>query len=87
MEKAIDDEQAALNHREQGLSRRETSIKEEEDRLSALRTDLEEGSRSLAHWLEVLKHQEAEVEGLLAEQRARAQWIVKWVGEASASLG
>jgi hypothetical protein len=67
--KTINDEQAALNHREQDLSRREAAVKEEEDRLATLRTDLEEGSWSLAHRLEVLKHQEAEVEGLLAEQR------------------
>jgi hypothetical protein len=86
MAKMIDDEQAALNHREQDLSRREAAFKEEEARFSALRTDLEERSRSLAHRLEVLKHQEAEVEGLLVEQRAGAQRIAKWVGEASAAL-
>ncbi|XP_025791884.1 uncharacterized protein LOC112873071 [Panicum hallii] len=68
MAKTIDDEQAALNHREQDLSLREAATKEEEARLSTLRTDLEaqrqrleEESRSLSQWLEALKHQEAEV--------------------------
>jgi hypothetical protein len=86
MAKTIDDEQAALNHREQALSRWEAAVKEEDARLAALRKDLEEGSQSLTHRLEVLKLQEAKVEGLLAEQRAGAQRIAKWVGEASAVL-
>jgi hypothetical protein len=86
MAKVIDDEQAALNHQEQDLSRLETAVKEEEDHISTLRIDLEEGSQSLAHGFKVLKHQEAEVEGLLAEQRAGAQWNTKWVSEASATL-
>jgi hypothetical protein len=40
MVKTIDDEQAALNYREQNLSLREVAVKEEEARLSALRSDL-----------------------------------------------
>jgi hypothetical protein len=100
MAKTIDDEQATLNHRKQDLSLREAAVKEEEDRLSALQTDLEaqtralegqrlrqeEEGRSLSLRLEALKHREAEVEGLLAEQRTEVQRIVKWVGEASTTL-
>jgi hypothetical protein len=81
MAKTIDDEQAALNHREHNLSLREVGVKEEENRLSTLRTDLEartraledrrlrqlEESRSFTQRLEALKHREAKVEGLLAE--------------------
>jgi chromosome segregation ATPase len=100
MAKTIDDEQAALNHREYNLSLREVGVKEEEDRLSALRIDLEartralegqrlrqeEESRSLSLQLKALKHREAEVEGLLAEQRTEVERIAKWVGEASTAL-
>jgi hypothetical protein len=100
MAKTIDDEQAALNHREQDLSLLEAAAKEEEDRLSALWTDLEariralegqrlrqeEESQSLSKRLEALKHREAEVEGLLAEQHTVVQRIVNWVGEASTGL-
>jgi hypothetical protein len=100
MAKTIDDEQATLNHREHNLTLREVGVKEEEDRLSALRTDLEartqsledrrlrqeEESRSLFQWLEALKHREAEVEELLAEQRTGVQRITKWVDEASTTL-
>jgi hypothetical protein len=70
MAKMIDDEQAALIYREQNLSLREVAVKEEEARLSALRSDLEartqalegqrlrqeEESRSLSQWVQVLKH-------------------------------
>jgi hypothetical protein len=83
MAKTIDDEQAALNHREHNLSLREVGVKKEEDCLFALRIDLEartralegqrlrqeEESRSLSQRREALKHREPEVEGLLAEQR------------------
>jgi oligoendopeptidase F len=100
MAKTIDDEQAALNHWEQDLSLREAAVKEEEARLSTLWTDLEaqtqafeerrlcqeEESRSLSQRLEALKHREAEVEGLLAEQHTGVQRIAKWVGEASTTL-
>jgi hypothetical protein len=100
MAKTIDDEQAALNHREQNLSLQEVAVKEEDDRLSALRTDLEarsralegqrlcqeEESRSLSQRLEVLKRHEAEVEGLLEEQHTGVQRIAKWIGEASTTL-
>jgi hypothetical protein len=41
MAKTIDDEQAALNQREQELTLQEAATKEEEDRFSALRTDVE----------------------------------------------
>jgi hypothetical protein len=47
MAKTIDDEQAALNYREQNLSLREVAVKEEEARLSALRLDLEAQTRAL----------------------------------------
>jgi hypothetical protein len=47
MAKTIGDEQAALNYREQNLSLREVVIKEEEARLSALRSDLEARTRAL----------------------------------------
>jgi chromosome segregation ATPase len=93
MAKTIDDEQAALNHQE-------VAVQEEEARLSALQSDLEaqtraledqrqhqeEEGRSLSQWLEVPKHREAEVEGLLAEQRTEVQRVAKWVCEASAAL-
>jgi multidrug resistance efflux pump len=83
MAKTIDDEQAALNHQEQNLSLWEAAVKEEEAHLSTLRSDLEartrgledrrlhqeEDCRSLSQRLEALKHREAEVEGLLVEQR------------------
>jgi hypothetical protein len=39
--KMIGDKQATLNHREHDLSLRDVAVKEEEDRLFALRTDLE----------------------------------------------
>jgi hypothetical protein len=65
------------------------AVKEEEARLSALRSGLEartralegqrllqeEESRSLSQRLQVLKHREAELEGLLAEQRTGVQRI------------
>jgi hypothetical protein len=41
MVKMIDDEQATLSQREHNLTLREVAAKEEEDRLSDLRTDLE----------------------------------------------
>jgi hypothetical protein len=78
MAKTIDDEQATLNHREQDLTFWEAAAKEEEDRLAALRTDVEARNRAL-------KHQEAEVEGLLAEQRTGVERIQ--VVEAPTSFG
>jgi hypothetical protein len=63
MVKMIDDEQAALNYREQELSRWEAAVTEE-DRFSALQTDLEARTRDL-------EVREAKVEGFLAEQHAR----------------
>jgi chromosome segregation ATPase len=79
MAKTIDDEQATLSALRSDLEARTQAL---EDR----RQRQEEESRSLSQWLEVLKHREAEVEGLLAEQRTGVQRIVKWVGEASAAL-
>jgi chromosome segregation ATPase len=98
--KMINDKQATLNHLEQDLSLREAAVKEEEDRLSALWTNLgaqtralesqrqcqEEESQSLSQRLEAFKHREAEVEGLLADQHAGALRIAKWVDEASTAL-
>jgi hypothetical protein len=79
MAKMIDNERAALSHQEQELSRWEAAAKEEEDRLSALWTDLVARTRDL-------KVRETKVEGSLAEQRAGVKRIVKWVGEASTTL-
>jgi hypothetical protein len=47
MAKTIDDEQAALNYREQNLSLWEVAVKEEEACLSALQSDLEARTRAL----------------------------------------
>jgi hypothetical protein len=79
MAKMIDDEQAALNYREQELSRREAAVKEEEDLFSALRIDLEARTRDL-------EVREAKVEEFLVEQHAGVERIVKWVSEASTTL-
>jgi septal ring factor EnvC (AmiA/AmiB activator) len=96
--------QRAMEEAEAGFRREweklEAVAKEEEDRLSTLRTDLEartralegqrlrpkEESQSLSQRIEVLQHREAEVEGLLAEQRTGVQQIAKWVDEASTTL-
>jgi len=89
-EVTVTEEETRLSALRTDLTRREEIITGEGTRLAALRIVLEaqcqrqeEESRSLLHRLQVLKNHEAEVEGLLAEQRAGVQRIANWVGEAS----
>jgi hypothetical protein len=55
------------------------AIQEKEARLAALQMDMEARTQDL-------KEQEAKVEGLLAEQSAGIERVVKWVGEANSTL-
>jgi uncharacterized protein (DUF3084 family) len=66
--KMIDDERAALQQRELAVQKKEAL-------LTALQTDLEARTRDLKEW-------EVKVGGLLAEQSAGIERVVKWVGEA-----
>jgi hypothetical protein len=61
------------------LREQEVAIQEKEGRLAALQTDMEARTQDLKEW-------EAKVDGLLAEQSARIEQVVKWVGEANSNL-
>jgi hypothetical protein len=98
--KIIDDERAVLQQREvavreekarlaarladmearsRDLKEQKVAIQEQEAHLAALLIDMEA-------WTRDLKERETKVEGLLAEQIAGIERVVKWVGEANTTL-